>query len=320
MRFTPKVSIVLTTYNRCSGLKRSIDSIIEQSFKDFELIICDDCSTDGTQELVESYLNIDHRVRYIRNAVNLKMPENLNNGIKNAYGLYIANLHDGDVYSPYLIEKWVKALDDNKEAGIVFNDYGPESTFLYSEYSEGPINQGGGQFEVAHHYFRTLTSCIWGTVMVKKSVYDDLGLLDPRFGFISDVEMWLRITTKYKFVYIPEQLMELASREIEHPHRVYNWQYKKWEFLILKEILSLYKDILPEEVRMRRKKYFHILQYSFVLNLLLQLKHRKFGLAYEGIKKFASSNLFFLRIIALPFSIIFLGSKGDSKYWEDLYL
>src|SRR5712691_5136466 len=94
---TPKVSAVLTTYNRAASLSVTLDSILAQTFSDFELIVSDDCSSDDTTAVVQDYIRRDRRVRYRRNEKNLKMPGNLNAAIAEATGEYIANLHDGDV-------------------------------------------------------------------------------------------------------------------------------------------------------------------------------------------------------------------------------
>src|SRR5262245_17133663 len=99
MTFPPielPVSIVLTTYNRAEALEQTIQMVLDQTYKSFELIICDDCSPDRTPSVCEKYAGLDTRVRYIRHPRNVKMPENLNAGIRAARGSYVANLHDGD--------------------------------------------------------------------------------------------------------------------------------------------------------------------------------------------------------------------------------
>ena len=103
---TPKVSVVLTTYKRAHLLPATIDSILAQTFRDFELVISDDCSPDETEKGGREYERSDARVRYRRGAKNVGMPGNLNAGILATSGEYIANLHDGDEYDPTLIERW----------------------------------------------------------------------------------------------------------------------------------------------------------------------------------------------------------------------
>src|SRR5207302_7516247 len=120
-------------------------------------------------------------------STNLGMPGNLNAAIRRTSGQYIANLHDGDLYRQDLIEKWKEALDSVAEAPFVFNAYNaalPDGSFkCYRE----PFDSHVPGNHIARIYFRTLTSCVWGTVMTRASVYSECGLFDPRFGFISDV-------------------------------------------------------------------------------------------------------------------------------------
>lgn len=117
------VSVVLTTYNRAHLIGKTIESILNQTYRDFELIVCDDCSSDATEQACAEYTRRDARVRYIRNDKNMGMPENLNAGIRAARGAYIANIHDGDTYCPTLLERWKQALDEAPGAAFVFNQY-----------------------------------------------------------------------------------------------------------------------------------------------------------------------------------------------------
>ena len=96
------VSIVLVTYNRAARLRLSIQDILDQTFKDFELIICDDCSTDSTESVCRQFEQRDPRIRYFRHPQNMKMPGNCNFGIEQAKFDYVAILHDGDRFKPEL--------------------------------------------------------------------------------------------------------------------------------------------------------------------------------------------------------------------------
>ena len=120
---TPKVSVVLVTYKRAHLLPATIESILAQTYTDFELIICDDCSPDETEMVCREYEKCDLRIRYRRGQKNVGMPGNLNAGILASSGEYIANLHDGDIYDPKLLEKWRAALDAYPRAAFVFNAY-----------------------------------------------------------------------------------------------------------------------------------------------------------------------------------------------------
>jgi glycosyltransferase involved in cell wall biosynthesis len=236
---TPEVSICLTTYNRASSLSKTIDSLLAQKFTNFELIICDDNSSDNTQALCLEYVNRDQRVQYHRNPQNLKMPGNLNKSISLAKGEYIANLHDGDIYQPDLIQKWYNNIIADAEILFVFNQYesvdeAGKRLCIYDHHLAA-VNDGK---VIREYLYRTLSSGPWGTVMARRSAYEKFGFFDPQFGFISDVEMWMRLSTKGKVGYVSEPLIELTPREREHVFFLPHW---KITFLNLKIIYLYHK-------------------------------------------------------------------------------
>ncbi|HLA12091.1 MAG TPA: glycosyltransferase family 2 protein [Pyrinomonadaceae bacterium] len=255
------VSICLTTFNRAAVLPPTLDSILVQTFGDFELIISDDCSTDETRDVCEDYRSRDRRIRYFRNAKNLSMPGNLNAAISKASGDYIANLHDGDVYRVDLIARWKEALDSETDTPFVFNAYKAKlsdgSVRLFCEPFTGRIP---GEY-IGTHYFRTLTSCVWGTVMARASTYREHGQFDSRFGFISDVDMWLRLVKRSAAAYVSEPLITIAEREPNHPFAHQSWQHLFWQFGIYYEHVNEYRSLYPgieipspsDETVMRRR-------------------------------------------------------------------
>lgn len=214
---TPRVSVVLTTYNRSEVLAETIDLILAQTFEDFELIICDDASADSTPEICREYVARDSRVRYLRHDANLGMPGNLNSGVKVARGELVANLHDGDVFDSHLLEEWVRALDACPDAAFVFNSYGVfgpdrELRRVFSEQLE-PCNRGS---ELLKIFYRRagFGSPVWGTVMARRTAYEEMGYFQPRFGFISDVDMWMRLAEKHSVAYVAKPLILLPTREV----------------------------------------------------------------------------------------------------------
>jgi glycosyltransferase involved in cell wall biosynthesis len=213
----PSVSVVLVTYNRGRLLARTLDTILAQTFRDFELIVCDDCSPDDTPEVVRRYQRLDSRIVYRRNERNLRMPENMNQGIRQARGEYIANLHDGDLYDPELLEKWKGALDGNPEAAFVFNQYGyitDDELIWHVEREELPEVFPGSRLLEGTYYKRwRFGSPVWGTVMARRRLYEKEGYFDPRYGWIADVDMWLRLAEKYQVAYIDAPLIRMWTHD-----------------------------------------------------------------------------------------------------------
>ena len=97
VRRMPKISVIMGVHNGEKTLPRAIDSILNQTFTDFELIICDDCSTDATIQVIKDYIEKDNRVILIRNESNSGLAASLNNCINISKGEYIARMDDDDI-------------------------------------------------------------------------------------------------------------------------------------------------------------------------------------------------------------------------------
>ena len=212
----PEVSVVLTTYNRADALRETLDTLIRQTFRDFELIICDDASKDCTRDVAMEYVARDPRIKYHRNEPNLGMPGNLNSGIERATGEFVANVHDGDLYDATLLEKWTAAIRQSPNVAFVFNQYrhldenGGVERITFEELPS--IFPGRRLIEGIYFKRWRFDSPVWGTVMARKAAYKKLGPFDSRFGFLSDVDMWLRLAEDYDVAYIPEPLITLPSK------------------------------------------------------------------------------------------------------------
>ena len=117
-----KVSIVLPTYNGEKYIRESIDSVLEQSFQDWELIVVDDCSDDSTAIIVEEYVRKDQRIQLIHNERNQKLPKSLNIGFKESRGEYLTWTSDDNVFLSNAIKSMVDYLDGNSKECMVRAD------------------------------------------------------------------------------------------------------------------------------------------------------------------------------------------------------
>jgi glycosyltransferase involved in cell wall biosynthesis len=211
------ISVVLVTYNRAELLSATVESILNQTLCDFELLISDDCSPDNTEEVCRTFVQRDKRVRYRRNRARLKMPGNLNAGIADVRSEFIANLHDGDVYEPTLLERWHDALVHCPDAAFVFNAYrhlAPDGTVREVTRESLPCCFPGHML-LESIYFRRwrFGSPVWGTVMARRAAYEATGIFDERFGFYADVDMWMKLAENFRVAYVDEPLLTLPSRE-----------------------------------------------------------------------------------------------------------
>ena len=117
----PKVSVCIPTYNRSNYLVYSVNSVLNQTYQDFELIICDDGSQDDTPEVVAK-LN-DSRIKYLRHPINIGRSRNMRSGFEAASGEYFLKFDDDDGITPKFLEKTVAVLDANPEVSFVCTDH-----------------------------------------------------------------------------------------------------------------------------------------------------------------------------------------------------
>jgi glycosyltransferase involved in cell wall biosynthesis len=115
----PKISVILTLYNTKKYLRESIESVLNQTFKDFELIIVDDCSPDNSLSIAKEYRKKDKRIKIIQNKKNVGVAEAINKGLKIAQGKYIAILDSDDVALPRRLELEYNFLEKNKDIFLV---------------------------------------------------------------------------------------------------------------------------------------------------------------------------------------------------------
>lgn len=145
MEESPKVSVIIPLYNVENYLEKCVDSILNQTYTNFEIIMCDDCSTDDTLKKAKELAKKDSRIKVLENSRNLKSGATRNKCIENATGKYIL-IQDADDYSEKTrIEKEVKALEENPEYGFVSSAiYRFDENGIWGEYlpwSEKPTDK-----------------------------------------------------------------------------------------------------------------------------------------------------------------------------------
>jgi glycosyltransferase involved in cell wall biosynthesis len=199
------VAVCIPTYNRASYLGEAIQSVLTQSFEDFELLVVDDGSTDGTREIVASYH--DPRLRYAHNARNLGMVANWNRCLELARGApYIARLDDDDVYLPTMLGTMVAALAADPRAGFgysaveIMDDRGRVTGERHSLRGDHVLDPRAG---FAH--LLSFNSVPTPTVVMRAQALERVGPYDPGAGWCADWEMWLRLA-RFPIVYVDRVL------------------------------------------------------------------------------------------------------------------
>jgi glycosyltransferase involved in cell wall biosynthesis len=218
MAGSPLVSIVMPTYRRAGQIAPTLASITGQSLGDFELLVRDDGDgADGTEQAARAATAGDARVRYHRNARRLGMPGNLNAGIREARGVFIAVCHDHDLYRADFLEKMVATLQRHPSALFVhcaIDMIGVDGHHVTSHVGAWPeLTEGGRWLDLM---LRSFSSPVCALTVVPRAVHDRHGLYDPAYGFVSDVEMWMRLASVGDVAYVAEPLVRVREREPGH--------------------------------------------------------------------------------------------------------
>lgn len=229
----PKVSIVLPTYNGEKFIRESIDSILGQTFTDWELIIVNDCSTDGTPDIVNRYAAADSRIRVIHNKENQKLPESLNIGFREAKGEYLTWTSDDNMYLPAALEKMAAYLDAHEDEVMV-------CAWMDVIYEDGRFCREWRKYD---EEFMMFNDCVGACFMYKKCILEQIGEYDKKFFLVEDYEYWMRLLIHYGHIgWLDEKL---------YIYRIHDGSLTE----------KRKKDIRRQLLRMRRKYLDKIINY-----------------------------------------------------------
>lgn len=280
MGAAPRVSAVLVAYNRSRELPATLDGILAQGFGDFELIVSDDCSTDATADVCAEYARRDSRVRYRRNPTNLRMPGNLNAALSEARGDYVAILHDGDLYRADLFEKAAGVLDRHPGAGFVFNAYEIVDSKGGRRIDRLDMPECMDGREFLRRYYISQWGCpIYGTAVIRRSSLEAVGPFDPRYSMHSDIEMWVRLASRFDVAYVPEPLMTLMPRESGHLLDRHFW----WERTVDVRAKREASRIVDTRVPLRRLAFELRARLHYATSMLVPLKHGRWSEVLTGL-------------------------------------
>jgi len=202
---TPTVSVIIPTYNRAQLIGRALQSVLDQTYRDFEIIVVDD-STDNTGEIVRSFK--DERIRYIKRDIRKGAGAARNTGIKAARGKYMAFQDSDDEWLPEKLEKQMKVIETAPPAvGVVYTDMLRISKAGEAKYWHSPTIVDGRLIDPKTSDYQALGLGIQST-LIKKECFDKAGLLDEDLPHLEDLELFIRMTRHYRFAHIKEPLVK----------------------------------------------------------------------------------------------------------------
>lgn len=200
----PKVTVLMPVYNAEKYLCEAISSILNQTLKDFEFLIINDGSTDGTAKILQSYR--DPRIKIINNKKNLGLTKSLNKGLKAAKGEYIARMDADDISLPERLERQIEIAKKNPWIAVIAT--GVE--FFVDAFNKKNIvdlGQSGNETELVEFGDLLKTNILaHGSVLFKKRNILALGGYNEKFEKAQDYDLWLRVAKQGKIIKLKEIL------------------------------------------------------------------------------------------------------------------
>jgi len=246
----PEVSIIIPVYNAEKFIKKTIESVLSQTYKDYEIIIVDDGSTDNSKKILDEFKD---KVRYFKQA-NSGVSSARNRAIKEAKGEYIALLDQDDLWYSEKLKKQINFIKKNPNAGMVYSDcyYIDDKDKVISRVFENQKFYCGKIFEnlVIENFIPI------PTVLIKKEVLNKTGLFVENYSHAEEYDLFLRISKDYEVGFMNEAL---AGYRVHDTNLSKNIDKSLQEDIIVKEYtLKKYaKQIEPVKNKIKRKLAEH---------------------------------------------------------------
>ncbi|ABM72596.1 Hypothetical protein P9515_13891 [Prochlorococcus marinus str. MIT 9515] len=306
-----KISILMPAYNSEEFISRSIESVIKQSFLNFELIIVDDGSRDATKEIVNMYKHNNNKIKLFTKS-NSGITETLNFGLKKCKGEWIARLDSDDLSRFDRLEKQLLIAESNRNTGLV----GSDAIFIDSlDNNLYSFSYPSTHKELTNNLLSCKKFFPHSSAFFNRELVESIGAYRQRAGISEDWDLWLRLASKSKIINIKKPLLKIRIHENRISNKNSLKQSFDTRFVIVANLLSTKKnydplDLLSDEEFINYKNYIEIflekLGFSDYLKFISFLKN--------PILKRIILPTFFLRNITRPFYIYsFIKLKFFSK-------
>lgn len=313
--YIPKVSVIIPCYNGTKWVRDTIDSVLNQTYQEFELIIVDDDSTDNLEKIIENYSS-DERIRYIQHKKNRGIPAARNTGIKASIGQYIAFLDQDDLWLKMKLEKQVEIFEQDKDRkiGLIFTNIvciGSNGKRIKAKWPNKSVlkelSKKTGK-EILIELFRENFIATSSVVVRKKECFKKLGLLNEDLYSGDDYEFWLRVAGNLKIKYVDESLTKkrMHKNNTLKKHMEEGKVYQD-RIRILHQITNRYPFL--NELKNKKLEWSHYLYGRYLFNNSQLIKAR------DEFFKALCFNCFNWK--ALGFWILtFFGKYGQSLIFE----
>ena len=258
MSTAPTISICIPTYGRARHISATLESIVSQTRSDFEIVVVDDDSPDGTQEVVQQFR--DSRIRFFRNTKNKGVPANYSHALSLARGRFLSLVEDHDILEPEYIESTVSILETHHNVGFAatgiqtIDDAAGKPLRVYvADFDK--VTNGRSMLR----RLLTRTDCPFSlTTMMRREVLDHVfPWFDERYWWYADIHLWMRLLAIADFGYVSRPLLRFREREVGHVLDSSYWETAMcldrihrddWHLLHSRHSLAALRDALQYEI------------------------------------------------------------------------
>lgn len=296
----PKVSVIIPTCNRARYLVDAIDSVLNQTYQDFDLIIVDDGSTDDTREAVKKYAGLKVRYFYKENS---GISSTRNFGIKKAESEFIAFLDSDDMWYPDKLFLQVEYLNKNSHIYLCNTDVefinGEKQTLGYSNRRQKhPVDGMIFKYVFKHH------GVVMSSIVIRRKVFEKIGMFDENLPIGEDTDLFLRIARSFGIGLIAQPLMKRRIHNMNISKDVNTHSYR----------LRVIKKILEQEEKFTKenKKLINDVSVGIYVDYIEDLlQDNKFKQTKEQFRNFFNDVGLSSELILLYFKYVFLSCLGE---------
>jgi len=279
MDSNPLVSIIIPAYNAEKYIQRALESALAQTYKDIEIIVIDDGSTDKTAEIIKTYQ--DPRIIYFFQKNQGQGPAR-NNGIKKSQGEYITFLDADDYYFPEKVEKQVRFLENHPEYQAVYCNalhfYSDNPTVFFKK--KGNFHSGD--------IFKDLLQSSYinpNTIMVSRQILDKAGLFNENRYCPEDWELWLKISRAgFQFGYLDEDLVKVEIRPDSNTTMAIQWILKNNALKMFENIFSSMNH--EEKVLYKTEEILRKMRFKLAVACLVGGRKKDFFKTFVSLYKY----------------------------------
>jgi glycosyltransferase involved in cell wall biosynthesis len=247
----PRVSIILPVYNGADYLSQAIEGCLAQTCDNFELIVVDDCSTDNSLDVANSYALMDSRVNVVQHNQNKKLPAALNSGFAVATGQFFTWTSHDNFHKKEAIARLLDYLDNHPLVSIVYSDF-------YLVDKAGVVT---GEVNLPAPDQLIYRNVVGASFLFRREVHERVGIYDENLFLSEDYDFWLRSSQHFKFGHIQEKLYYYRDHDATLTNQHFEQVFLATEKALAKfvsENKTLDRETINKiEYNLMRQSYFH---------------------------------------------------------------